>query len=191
MSLQINAQYADYDALTVEISFIACLTLVQGYFDANVLFICSGQCKVYNGDVCKMKNGKKVFVKDGMEISDIEKVVKEALAKRGHLSTQCQSYIKPLLCQLRLPDCDESSSIPKGKPICKDECLVLKTKFCKDEYSDRDKYSATSIFFDCSSLPQLTSKSGKCSTLGVPTGKILQIFLSFELSMYEVTVKSI
>ena len=120
---------------------------------------------MYNGAVCKKKRGNKVFVKDGMKISDIEKEIKESAKQRRYVSKECQSYILPLLCQLRLPDCDESSPIPKGKPICQDECLLLKTKFCKKEYSDVKKVGATSIFFDCSSVARLTSASGKCSSI--------------------------
>ena len=122
---------------------------------------------VYNGDVCKKKRGKKVFVKEGMQISDIEKIITETLQQPSFVSQECQSYVNPLLCQLRLPDCDESSSKPKGKPICQDECLVLKNRFCKKEYSDVKKRAA-SIFFDCSSVAPLTSASGKCSRIGVP-----------------------
>ena len=123
---------------------------------------------VYKGDVCKKKRGKKVFVKDGMKISDIEKIIKETLEKRNYVSNQCQTYIQPLLCQLRLPECDESSETPKGKPICQDECLVLQKKYCKKEYSEVKKLSATSIFFDCSTVLPLTAASGKCSPIGIP-----------------------
>jgi hypothetical protein len=131
-------------------------------------FIFSGKCTVYNGDVCK-KRAKKVFVKDGTTISDIEKDIKDTMKEGKYVSSQCQSYVQPLLCQLRLPDCDESSAKPKGKPICQDECLVLKNKFCKKEYSDAKKVRVTSIFFDCSSVPSLTTASGKCSSVGVPS----------------------
>lgn len=123
---------------------------------------------MYNGDVCK-KRGKKVFVKDGMKIADIEKLINETMKYPNYVSIQCQKYVLPLLCQLRLPECDMSSGAPKAKPICQDECLVLKNKFCKKEYSNVNKPSPTSIFFDCTSVAPLTSASGKCSPIGVPS----------------------
>jgi hypothetical protein len=124
---------------------------------------------VYSGDVCKNKHGRKVFVQEGEEISEIEKIIEtETLKQRGFVSKECQSYVQPLLCQLRLPDCDESSAKPKGKPICRDECLVLKNKFCKKEYSDAEKRGTPTIFINCLTVAPLTIASGKCSRIGVP-----------------------
>ena len=125
---------------------------------------------VYDGDVCKTKRGTKVFVNDGVGIFNIQKVIKETLSKRNRYvsSRQCQGYVEPLLCHLHLPDCDESSASPKGKPICQDECLVLKNNLCKKEYSRGKKFGASGISFDCSSVEALTSSSGKCSRIGLP-----------------------
>ena len=143
---------------------------------------------MYNGNVCGTKRGTKVFVKDGVGISNIEKVIKETLQKRNSFvsSRQCQNYVQPLLCQLHLPDCDEKSVTPKGKLICKDECLVLKNKLCKKEYSSGKNFGATNIFFDCSSV-EAVSSSGKCSSIGVPQELLGKDHVQF---IYILTIRS-
>lgn len=141
---------------------VICRTLV-------LCFVFSGQCTVYNGNVCPTMKGKEVFVMSGVTnvvVSVIENQIQK-ISKTLKVSQQCSRYIRPLLCHLRLPECDKTASTPKAKPICKNECLSLKNDFCQKEYAEVGQSTTSDIFFDCSTVPKFTVASGKCSSIGI------------------------
>ena len=133
-----------------------------------LFFSASGRCVVYRGNLCKNKKGKKVFIPMHRNQDEIEKTTRKNIEHGGRLTKKCQPHVHPLLCELNFPYCDESSSTPKGKPICKDECLALKDKYCKKEYTSAD----STLSFDCLSLQAHSRTSGKCSVIGVDEGSL-------------------
>lgn len=136
----------------------------------SIFLIRSGHCDIYRGDLCQKR---KVFIPMGSRQVDIEEDLSKTLQSirsNGFITKQCSPYVAPILCQLRFPDCDETSSSPKGKPICKDECQVLKDRYCKKEHSA----NLFSISFDCSSVSEYNRSSGKCAEVGVPEKDLMK-----------------
>lgn len=120
----------------------------------------------YNGTVCsKMLRGALVFIRSYEKIENIEKKVKDAyidIQKFKKVSQRCRPYVKPLLCHYQFPSCDTTSSEPKGRQICFEDCEFVRTKICAKEAKIAQTQKLEIVLFPvCASLPRRGTEKGK------------------------------
>ncbi|XP_068728171.1 inactive tyrosine-protein kinase transmembrane receptor ROR1-like isoform X3 [Montipora capricornis] len=133
----------------------------------------NGSCVKYNGTVCsKVLRGALVYIHSYEKLENIERKLSTAydnIRTYKELSRRCRPFVQPLLCHYQFPSCDRSSSKPKKKEICYEECEVLRTKICPKEYKIAESQFLQDVLFPvCSSLPRSNTKEGKnCIKLGV------------------------
>ncbi|KAK2550057.1 Inactive tyrosine-protein kinase transmembrane receptor ROR1 [Acropora cervicornis] len=126
----------------------------------------NGSCMKYNGTVCsKMLRGALVFIRSYEKIENIEKKVKDAyidIQKFKKVSQRCRPYVKPLLCHYHFPSCDTTSSEPKGRQICFEDCEFVRTKICAKEAKIAQTQKLEIVLFPvCASLPRRGTEKGK------------------------------
>ena len=75
----------------------------------------------------------------------------------------------PLLCHYQFTIFDSSSSVPKPRQICYEECEILRTSICPEEYLISKRLTLQQVLFpECSSLPRADTAEGKnCIKLNV------------------------
>lgn len=89
------------------------------------------------------------------------------------ISEKCRPFVRPLLCHYQFPSCDSSSSVPKPRQICYEECEILRTSICAEEYLISKRLTLQQVLFpECSSLPREDTEEGKnCIKLDVTVNK--------------------
>lgn len=114
-----------------------------------------------------------MYIKAVNQQSSIEKkleIALNAISSSKKLSDRCKPYVLPLLCHYLFPYCDDVATEPKPRPICYEECDLLRKDICRDEYIVAKRESLEHVLFpDCSLLPMKESKEGKnCIPLRLP-----------------------
>lgn len=138
----------------------------------------NGSCMKYNGTVCsKMLRGALVFIRSYEKIENIEKKVKDAyidIQKFKKVSQRCRPYVKPLLCHYQFPSCDTTSSEPKGRQICFEDCEFVRTKICAKEAKIAQTQKLEIVLFPvCASLPRRGTEKGKnCINLEIKAAPV-------------------
>ncbi|XP_031559844.1 inactive tyrosine-protein kinase transmembrane receptor ROR1-like isoform X2 [Actinia tenebrosa] len=134
-----------------------------------------GYCVRYTGNKCSSYINllKTVYIKAVNQQSSIEKkleIALNAISSSKKLSDKCKPYVLPLLCHYLFPYCDDVATDPKPRPICYEECDLLRKDICRDEYIVAKRESLEHVLFpDCSLLPLKESKEGKnCIPLRLP-----------------------
>ncbi|KAM7438146.1 Inactive tyrosine-protein kinase transmembrane receptor ror1 [Porites harrisoni] len=133
----------------------------------------TGSCVPYNGSVCyDLLKGRSIYVRSFERLENIERKVSRAYAnirKFEKISVRCRPFVKPLLCHYQFPSCDSSSSVPKPRQICYEECEILRTSICPEEYLISKRLTLQQVLFpECSSLPRADTAEGKnCIKLNV------------------------
>lgn len=133
----------------------------------------TGSCVPYNGSVCyNLLKGRSIYVRSFERLENIETKVGGAYAnirEFDKISVRCRPFVKPLLCHYQFPSCDSSSSVPKPRQICYEECEILRTSICPEEYLISKSFTLQEVLFpECSSLPRADTAEGKnCIKLNV------------------------
>ena len=133
----------------------------------------TGSCVPYNGSVCyNLLKGRSIYVRSFERLENIETKVSGAYAnirEFDKISVRCRPFVKPLLCHYQFPSCDSSSSVPKPRQICYEECEILRTSICPEEYLISKSFTLQEVLFpECSSLPRADTAEGKnCIKLNV------------------------
>ncbi|XP_059167890.1 inactive tyrosine-protein kinase transmembrane receptor ROR1-like, partial [Physella acuta] len=136
-----------------------------------------GFCQVYKGSTCSLYMGNSsVFVRSKKTLAEREEKFIAAFAVIGatpKLSDACQKYGIESLCYHAFPPCDETSSKPKPRQICKDECERLESDICKAEYllAKRHDLIGETLLPKCHELKGPgTEEYQNCKRLGIPPG---------------------
>lgn len=127
---------------------------------------------MYRGKVCSpyITDGTYIYVDTQKTTSSqdfIEKKLSVGFIEMNKLlSNSCKSYSLPFLCHYHFPECSMGRT---PKMICKNECELVKTKYCKTEYKlagiGHSNSSEDDLFPDCNTLPKGTGRTN-CISLG-------------------------
>ena len=133
-----------------------------------------GYCVRYTGTLCSsnIHGLKTVYISSFNQQSHIEKKLENALnviTSSRQLSKRCKPYVLPIVCHFLFPYCNDMASDPEPRPLCYEECDLLRTDICKDEYNAAREQLEHVLFPNCSMLPRKESKEGKnCIPLRLP-----------------------
>ena len=132
----------------------------------------TGSCVLYNGSVCyNLLKGHSIYVRSFERLENIERKVSTAynIRKLPKIGERCLLFVRSLLCHCQFPSCDSSSSVPKPRQICYEECEILRTSICAEEYLISKRLNQQQVLFpECSSLPRADTAEGKnCIKLDV------------------------
>lgn len=117
---------------------------------------------MYRGTICApyIQDNIPIFVEDGIKKSQdfIETKLKFGYQHMiANLSKACRPAALPLWCHHHFPTCSVVNSIAEPKSICKSECGLIESQYCKVEYDGTRKASyqpsEDDLFPDCKSLP--------------------------------------
>ena len=141
----------------------------------------NGSCMQYNGTLCaEFLRGYFIYVRSYEKLENIETKLTTAYSKISEfkeLSRRCRPFVLPLLCHYQFPNCDQSSSIPKPRQICYEECDTLRKEICEKEYQYIIAEGASLeqvLFPKCPSLPRKSTVKGKnCISFDVNRSKLV------------------
>jgi len=136
----------------------------------------TGYCQLYRGSACiKFLWNRTVHVISINSQAYIEEKLTAAftvMAASSDLSRRCAEYAIPSLCYSAFPLCNENTSFPQPRQVCREECEILEYDICRMEYSIAKRHPLIGqqlALPDCSELPPIgTVQSENCIRLGVP-----------------------
>ena len=151
-----------------------CINLVSRDISTPPSLPETGSCVPYNGSVCyNLLNGLSIYVRSLERLENIERKVSRAYAKISKISERCRPFVRRFLCHYEFPRCNSSLSVPKPSQICYEECEILRTSICPEEYLLSERLRPQQVLFpECPSLPRADTAEGKnCIKLNVTKTK--------------------
>ncbi|XP_065569518.1 tyrosine-protein kinase transmembrane receptor Ror-like isoform X2 [Artemia franciscana] len=134
-----------------------------------------GTCQLYKGTMCgQILANKNVFVPNGQTQKHIEEKLSSAftvITRSGDISQSCAEFTVPALCYAAFPLCDDSSSRPMPRRLCRDDCEILEHDLCRLEYAVAKRHPLIDKVGlpECSELPPVGTKdSYNCFSIGIP-----------------------
>ncbi|XP_074593104.1 tyrosine-protein kinase transmembrane receptor Ror-like isoform X2 [Brevipalpus obovatus] len=135
-----------------------------------------GSCEPYRGSACSQYLGNgSIFVRSPGSQAIIERKISEVFSvikTSKDVSPQCHRFAIPSLCYYSFPLCDAHSETIRPRTVCRDECEMLQTEICHQEYTLGKRHSTitqANILPTCGDLPAIGSHEGhQCIRLGVP-----------------------
>lgn len=132
-----------------------------------------GHCVKYTGKLCSdFLKPQKIYLDHNSPQQNIEKKLNRAykeIYNSEKLSNQCKPHVLPLLCHYSYPFCDEDTSLPTPRSLCRDECDYLRKDVCSAEYLMAQRENLMQVLSpDCSKLPPKSSVGWKrCIRLNI------------------------
>ena len=114
--------------------------------------------------------GHSIFVRS---FETLEKIETEVSRKFLEITEKCRPFLRPLVCHYQFPSCDSSSSVPRPRQICYEECENLRTSTCAKEYLVSRKLTLQQVLYQ-KCLSWQTTEDKNCIKLDVNTTKTLE-----------------